>query len=475
MDFGVTTITPAPGNGSLSGGLVDNGGNPISGATVQIEGGPSATSDAGGNFTVNGITPGGHRLVINGSAANDPGNGVFYPDGLQLHRAVYPGIDNGFSGTITLPSLDGGTQQSAGGLAEVDFGLDALPGSNLTVPANGVVGGSEDFTYSTVKSDRLPLPVPFGLEPALVVTFHPRDEIFNWPVSVTQPNVTGLLPGTVIDMFAYDISRGDFVNVGAASADDEGNLVRVITGLGPIRSGQHFLAGYPGEEPDRSGGSGGVLPVSLGLAAATTDLTNGANVQLQVTGVLADGGTVDLAAGATGTVYTSTNANLLTVSANGLVTATVSQSGNFTAGILATNQGSIAGIQFQVTGPTNDAEPDGMDDGWEMLYGLDTTINDSTGNLDGDTLDNITEFQMGTLPNMADTDGDGALDHEDLDPLHPEESPPTVTITQPDPAVSLLEGTMVTVGAEVEDDGGHHPSPVLRRWFADRYNHHRPL
>ncbi len=80
--------------------------------------------------------------------------------------------------------------------------------------------------------------------------------------------------------------------------------------------------------------------------------------------------------------------------------------------------------QLRTIGPDND----GMDDEWEILYGLNPNINDADLDLDGDGLTNLAEFQAGTNPAVADTDGDGADDALELafgsDPLDPDSKPP---------------------------------------------------
>jgi hypothetical protein len=55
-----------------------------------------------------------------------------------------------------------------------------------------------------------------------------------------------------------------------------------------------------------------------------------------------------------------------------------------------------------------DVDMDQMWDGWEAKYGLDPTDPfDDYEDLDGDGWNNVSEFTFGTLPNTADSDGDG--------------------------------------------------------------------
>lgn len=76
---------------------------------------------------------------------------------------------------------------------------------------------------------------------------------------------------------------------------------------------------------------------------------------------------------------------------------------------------------------TLDADGDGMDDVWEDMNGLDSTIDDSMDDADGDGLPNIGEYRAGTDPQNIDTDGDGAADLAEMihlaDPLEADADP----------------------------------------------------
>ncbi len=66
-----------------------------------------------------------------------------------------------------------------------------------------------------------------------------------------------------------------------------------------------------------------------------------------------------------------------------------------------------------------DTDGDGMSDRYEDANGLDKNTDDRAGDLDGDALTNIQEFERCTDPQEADTDGDGLADNveTDTDPL----------------------------------------------------------
>ncbi len=61
-----------------------------------------------------------------------------------------------------------------------------------------------------------------------------------------------------------------------------------------------------------------------------------------------------------------------------------------------------------------DIDEDGMEDRWEDVYGLDSTVNDALLDPDRDGLYNIGEFRIKTDPMNPDTDGDGVSDGQEV-------------------------------------------------------------
>lgn len=62
---------------------------------------------------------------------------------------------------------------------------------------------------------------------------------------------------------------------------------------------------------------------------------------------------------------------------------------------------------------STDTDNDSMTDDWEYLYGLDLLVDDTAGDLDGDNLSNLLEFQLGGVPTDDDTDNDLLMDGEE--------------------------------------------------------------
>ena len=158
---------------------------------------------------------------------------------------------------------------------------------------------------------------------------------------------------------------------------------------------------FAGEKP---------APNRVMVKAAKVQLTVvGQTSALVVTGIYPDGSVKNLSSGASGTTYVSTNAAVATVSKNGLVTA--KKSG--TVVISAWHDGVTVATWIEVK-VGKDSDSDGLPDDWELEMGLDPNDPvDAKADTDADNLSNKAEFDAGTKPFVADTDGDGIGDGEE--------------------------------------------------------------
>jgi hypothetical protein len=151
-------------------------------------------------------------------------------------------------------------------------------------------------------------------------------------------------------------------------------------------------------------------PQSAVLTAPATTLTAiGQTAQLELTGWLPDGSTVDLTPSASGTIYRSSRPQVAAVSIDGMVEATAGG----VALVTAVHEGLVATLSFRVN-TAADADADGLPDDFESAYScLDPGTADAAADPDADGLTNLQELQTGTDPCLADTDGDGLSDAEE--------------------------------------------------------------
>ncbi|MDB4300722.1 hypothetical protein N9961_01455 [bacterium] len=71
------------------------------------------------------------------------------------------------------------------------------------------------------------------------------------------------------------------------------------------------------------------------------------------------------------------------------------------------------GVSGQEIIDSTDSDGDGIPDFYEDAVGMDSTLDDSAGDLDSDNLSNLDEYNAGLDPNNSDSDGDNLLDGEE--------------------------------------------------------------
>lgn len=248
------------GPSTLSGQVFDNLGAPIAGVRAVVRGTAlEAFTDAAGRFSISGVAPGFRKLGLQGSAANDPKNDLYYAD-IFFDIEVLSGVDNPLDSSVTLPFLDLANAQLVGGPEDVTLPMQGMPGFEITIFANSVIlpdgtRGEISMSSSAVKFDKLPMLAPFGSAPRAVGTLQPGGLRFDPPARVGYPNTTGLAPGDEADTFFFHSDLGQFVNAGPATVSADGDRVTSDPGFGLTQSGWHCLVTTPGQNAKcRKGG-----------------------------------------------------------------------------------------------------------------------------------------------------------------------------------------------------------------------------
>jgi hypothetical protein len=273
--FDTLSITPVEGT-AISGRVFSSepgaGGNemPLAGVTVTVDGAEEtlrAVTDAQGNFILSPCPAGSFFVHIDGRTSQHSSwpNGDYYPSVGKRWDAVAGRMDNlsgneqdPARGTIFLPRVLASALTSVSTVAEtlVDFPtevLDSHPdlaGTEIRVPANslfaddGTRGGRVGI--APVDPDRLPSPLPPGLDLPMVITIQTDGATnFDRPVPLRLPNlpdpVTGvkLPPGAQSALWSFNHDLGDWEIVGPMTVSDDGEFLDSDVGVGVRQPGWH--------------------------------------------------------------------------------------------------------------------------------------------------------------------------------------------------------------------------------------------
>ncbi|MEO8678073.1 MAG: Ig-like domain-containing protein [Vicinamibacterales bacterium] len=243
-------------------------------------------------------------------------------------------------------------------------------------------------------------------------------------------------------------------NVPAATGQVKARATCVENGI--TRSGESdFFTITPNRmnaiPPIRFGATSQV-PSSLAVTPANPVLTSpGEALQLTATATYPGNSTRDVTPASAGTNYTTSNAAIASVTADGLVTAVTSG----TVVVQATNDGTPAMAIVRVVLSTGDTDGDGMPDEYELAHGFNPNVAiDALEDPDRDGLTNLQEFQIGTDPRLADTDADGLTDgQEGVRGTHP-----LLWDTDGD---GISDGVEVTTGTDPVDAGSFNFAAAL--------------
>ena len=227
-----------PSATSVTGVVMDNGGNPVPNATIRLQNtNLSTTTDANGHFVISGAPVGTVTLLADGSTTT---LGETLPS-LTFVMQDLPGQNNTLNMPIYLPIVDTQSAQTVGGDQPVTLTLKNMPGASVTIAPNSVTfpDGTHvgQMTLSQVKSDLVPMPPPNGIPPAFAWTLQPAGTRFSVPAAITIPNTDGLPPGQVQEFFQYDHDLEQFVSVGTLRVSPDGSVLNSDPGFGITKAG----------------------------------------------------------------------------------------------------------------------------------------------------------------------------------------------------------------------------------------------
>ncbi len=271
--FDTVSITPVFGTvvtgrvfasdpvGDGKGGVTNR---PLAGVTVTVDGAEETlrtTTGADGSFTLAPCPSGTFFATVDGRTAVGSAwpDGAYYPVVGKLWEAV-AGVNNLVNGTgeLFLPRIAAGAlvPVSATDATEIRFADEVLrenptlAGVSVRVPANalyadsGVRGGRVGL--APVPADRLPEPLPPGLELPLVITIQTDGaQNFAVPVPVRFPNLpdpaTGVraTAGSKSALWSFNHDTGHWELQGPMTVTADGLLVESDPGVGVRQPGWH--------------------------------------------------------------------------------------------------------------------------------------------------------------------------------------------------------------------------------------------
>ena len=260
--FQATTKAPGnPANTTISGLVLDNSNKPIQGATIRlfqtnqgnannlpIQIGTPMQTNAQGMFLIQAAPVGFFKLMADGSTAAGPQG---YPT-LEYDIVTIAGNDNTVGMPIYLPALDSVNKLCVDATHGGTLTLPKSPGFSLTILAGSATfpGGARSgcISVTPVNGDKVPMAPGFGQQPRFIVTIQPVGTTFNPPAAITLPNVDGLKPKSVTEMYSYDHDLGMFVAIGTGTVSNDGSVIASSPGVGVLKAGWHC-----GGDPNANG------------------------------------------------------------------------------------------------------------------------------------------------------------------------------------------------------------------------------
>lgn len=290
IQYDTMNAVPIPGT-AVSGYVYDSAlvptaagptNKPLAGVIITVDGSEQsvrAVTDADGFFILNPCPTGRFFVHIDGRQAD----GSEWPDG-----AYYPFVGKTFvggvgrtnsvpGGVVYLPWVPASTLRPVSSQSTTEINLPAsvlaarpeLAGLQLTLAPNTLFG--DDGTrggrlgIAVVPPERLPAPLPPGLEPSMVITVQTDGPMnFDQPVPIQFPNLpdprTGkpLGPGEKSMLWSFNHDTGNWEPQGLMTVSADGKYVVTDPGVGILQPGWNLgvptWARWPQPQPPSFGG-----------------------------------------------------------------------------------------------------------------------------------------------------------------------------------------------------------------------------
>ena len=238
---------------------------PLAGVTITVDGAEESlrtTTQADGSFRLQPVPAGPFFVHIDGrtAAGSQWPAGAYYPVVGKMWDAEAGRTNNLASGVgeVFLPLIPADALQTVSSTQETMIGFSPttlsvhpeLAGVEIRVPANslfdndGKRGGRVGI--APVPPDRLPEPLPPGLELPLVITVQTDGaQNFDKPVPVTFPNLPDPITGEILKagdksaLWSFNHDKGRWEVIGPMTVSADGKFVTTDAGVGILQPGWH--------------------------------------------------------------------------------------------------------------------------------------------------------------------------------------------------------------------------------------------
>ncbi len=237
--------------------VLDNASQPIQGAESFLHIGETTigpvVSDINGRIAFTDIPESGAaRLEVDGHTAVHVGGGGgvdiapgSFPS-LAYELVLVPNAKNGIGMPVLLPRLKPENAVVFDNTQDVELTVAGMPGLKLRVKAGSMTradgstpapGDPATLSVNQVHFDEVPMPPPDGAAPLFVGTLQPAGSVFDPPIEVRYPNLTGLPPGSITYFYSFDHDTHSFEIVATGRISDDGACITTDDGSGIAKAG----------------------------------------------------------------------------------------------------------------------------------------------------------------------------------------------------------------------------------------------
>jgi membrane-associated phospholipid phosphatase len=267
----------------------DGTNKPLQGVEIRLDFLPDvkAVTDANGYFILKDVPAPEFFVYIDGSkAANAPAGTQYASLGKAFHSV--PGQStqlfmDGVPFNIYLPPMFASDVKALSTTENTDVGFgdaskallqQALPNVDPSVwdevkvmfapgsAQNREGNAATQAMIVPVAPDRLPAPLPPGVDPKLVISIQAGgangfnreaqggSTTFDVPAPLQFPNLEGLQPGEKALFWSFDHVAGEWIVIGTGTVTEDGKVIKSDPGTGVLAPGWHFVnPGTPTDGP----------------------------------------------------------------------------------------------------------------------------------------------------------------------------------------------------------------------------------